>query len=146
MKNIGNSILPSSCPRILQPAKFNGGILQVKPDEAKDTHSLYFTKAGSETVLASHPNGYSCHCLAERIVSGDADRIANQAHYIVECGGESDWVSIFEVAGHSTAALREARAKCEDEYATRMKRIEAHFARIDERKNQPTQNASRLCN
>lgn len=47
-----------------------------------------------ETVLASHPNGYSCRSLAERIVSGDKARINNQADYIVRCAGTVNFTAL----------------------------------------------------
>jgi hypothetical protein len=87
--NIGHSILPSSCPAILQPMPFKGKVLQVVPDYKADTHHL--TLDGK--TIASHPNGYSCHCLAERMIAGNAEKIKEQANYIVACGGrvyESD--------------------------------------------------------
>ncbi len=89
-RNIGGSILPSSCPAILQPIAFNGGTLQVMPDHQADTHRLNF----NGKTIASHPNGYSCHSLAERIISGDHKRITDQAEYIVRCGGSVDLTEV----------------------------------------------------
>lgn len=89
MKNIGGSLLASSEPRILVPIKTPFGTLQVVPDEQRDTHDLILETQYGRTVIASHPNGYSCHILAERMVSGVEERIANQAAYIARCGGES---------------------------------------------------------
>lgn len=88
--NIGGSILPSSCPEIIKPMPFNGKVLQVAPDYGQDTHHL--TLDGK--TIASHPNGYSCHALAERMIAGDVKRIRAQAQYIVDCGGQSDFEAI----------------------------------------------------
>lgn len=51
--------------------------------EEEDTHGLFAVSTGD--LLAKHPNGFSCHCLAERLMSGN--RPAEQADYIVACGG-----------------------------------------------------------
>jgi hypothetical protein len=90
MKNIGGSILPSSCPQILEPLPFRGGVLRVVPDEAVDTHRLTFNGG----TIASHPNGYSCHALAERMIAGEAKRTDAQASYIVACGGSVEWAAL----------------------------------------------------
>lgn len=90
MKNIGGSILPSSNPQILRPMPFRGGVFQVVPDYEKDTHRLTF----NGVTIASHPNGYSCHCLAERIIAGLPYKVQAQANYIVDCGGSSDFSAI----------------------------------------------------
>lgn len=85
--NIGGSILPSSCPEILQPIESAFGVLQVRPLPNEDTHALFLTTPKGEVRLAEHPNGYSCHNLAERLIKGDRKRINAQAEYIVDCGG-----------------------------------------------------------
>lgn len=90
MRNIGNSILASSCEQILGPMPFGGRVLQVVPDYEKDTHHLTLNGA----TIASHSNGYSCHALAERMIAGDAKRIEEQAKYIVDCGGTADFEAI----------------------------------------------------
>lgn len=87
LRNIGGSILPSSDPSILLPLKFKGGCLFVKPDNKKDTHHLVFEKWGDCSILASHPNGYSCRSLSERIISGEIKAIREQLKYIIDCGG-----------------------------------------------------------
>jgi metal-responsive CopG/Arc/MetJ family transcriptional regulator len=89
MKNIGNSLLASSDPMILRPMQHGKAVLQVVPNEPMDTYHLVFSHNNSAVVIASHPNGYSCHCLAERIIKGNAERIKNQAEYIIACGGTS---------------------------------------------------------
>lgn len=93
-RNIGGSLLPSSSPQILKPMPFSGGVLQVFPDVEGDTHHLKF----NGQTIASHPNGYSCHCLAERMIAGDARRIQDQAGYIVDCGGSCDFEAIERIA------------------------------------------------
>lgn len=89
MKRIGNSLLPSSNPTILAPIKIGTAILQVMPDEKMDTHHLTLKRNDVETIIASHPNGFSCHSLAQRILAGDVQRITEQADYIIRCGGQS---------------------------------------------------------
>lgn len=99
-RNIGGSILPSSSPQILAPMKFGAGVLQVVQDFEADTHHL--TLQGK--VIASHPNGYSCHELGKRMLAGDRVRVIAQAAYIVDCGGKSD-LSAIEYAMAETTAL-----------------------------------------
>ena len=89
MKRIGNSVLPSSDPSILKPMPLGEAVFQVVPDEPMDTYHLVFCHNDSAAVIASHPNGFSCHCLAERIIKGNSERIKNQAEYIIACGGTS---------------------------------------------------------
>ena len=79
MRNIGGSLLPSSDSRILQPI----GKLQVKALPELDTHALFYGKS----IVAIHPNGYSCRALAERMVEGDKKGSLEQAEYILACGG-----------------------------------------------------------
>jgi len=86
-KNIGGGIFNSSCAEILKPIKFGDGVLKVEPDYLADTHRLCFNNES----FASHPNGYSCHSLAARLVSGDKDKIKEQADYIVRCGGQIEY-------------------------------------------------------
>lgn len=98
-KNIGGAILPSSSPEILRPIPFKSGHLQVVPDREADTHRLYYTTKDSKVALASHPNGFSCHCLAERIKAGHYDKEARlkfleQAEHIILCGGAVDFIAI----------------------------------------------------
>lgn len=86
-RHIGGSILPSSEPRILQPVETPHGVLQVRVIAELDTHGLFHKHAGGETLLATHPNGYSCFALLERMVKGDATRVRQQVQYILDCGG-----------------------------------------------------------
>jgi len=87
MKNIGGSLLPSSSPHILKPIPFKHGRLQVYPWPEMDTHYLAFVTERESITLASHPNGFSCYALAERTISGNVQRVREQAEYIVRCGG-----------------------------------------------------------
>ena len=87
MKNIGNSLLPSSDPRILAPIKCKAGQLQVVPCEDADTYALVLTTDQYTATLATHPNGYSCHALAERLLAGDRKRTDEQIKYIIACRG-----------------------------------------------------------
>lgn len=90
-RNIGGSILPSSDPSILQPIQTRAGEVQVRVLAEQDTHGLF----QGDTLLAQHPNGYSCHALAKRM--RDMRDAASQADYIVRCGGEvtkAGWIAV----------------------------------------------------
>lgn len=78
-RNVGGSILPSNDAQILKPR----ADLQVRVIAEHDTHGLFRVSDG--TLLARHPNGYSCAELMKRIISGKKPR--EQAEYIVMCGG-----------------------------------------------------------
>lgn len=82
-KNIGGSLLPSSDSRILQAVKTPFGTLQVRAIVDLDTHGLFL----DGSLLASHPNGYSCHALLERMAKREIDRAVEQVKYILDCGG-----------------------------------------------------------
>lgn len=86
-RHIGGSLLPSSAPHILQRIPFASGALQVRALADLDTHALFHTHDRGESIVAMHPNGYSCRELAERIVQRDEKRIRDQAEYIQLCGG-----------------------------------------------------------
>ena len=86
---IGGSLLPSSEPRILQPMQGPHGTFQVRPLPELDTYGLFFNE---RQLLAMHPNGYSCHNLAERILavwagSRKEEYALAQFDYILTCGG-----------------------------------------------------------
>ena len=86
---IGGSLLPSSEPLILQRMEGPHGALQVRPLPELDTYGLFF---GDGLLLATHPNGYSCHALAERILAAwsgvrDVAYVLAQFDYILACGG-----------------------------------------------------------
>ncbi len=93
-KNIGNSILPSSSPKVLTALPYKGGILVVVPDYELDTHHLEYRGVGVVKKLASHPNGHSCYALAERMVNKDVVKVKEQGEYIIRCGGSADLVGI----------------------------------------------------
>ena len=113
MARIGGSILPSSEPRILQPITGKYGVLQVIPVEALDTYALQYTfprpkregDKGNEpdtytTTIVTHPNGYSCHNLADRIIKVWNGEVADmhalkQFDYILDCGGMAKKESAF---------------------------------------------------
>src|SRR4051812_15849598 len=97
LRNIGGSIFPSFSTSILQPMPFKSGTLQVRPMEKEDTHTLVFVEATEVRTLASHPNGFSCYALAERMIRGEEQRIREQAEYIIRCGGTADLSRIVEV-------------------------------------------------
>lgn len=87
MQNVGGSLLPSSEARILQPVETPFGTLQVRVIAELDTHGLFHKHAAGETLLATHPNGYSCHALLERMALKDISRTREQVKYILDCGG-----------------------------------------------------------
>ncbi len=86
-RNIGGSLLPSNEPRILAPVETPFGTLQVRVIAELDTHGLFHKHAAGESLLATHPNGYSCHVLLERMAARQIDRAVEQAKYILDCGG-----------------------------------------------------------
>ena len=86
-RNIGGSILPSSAPHILQPMRLGALVIQVRAIPEADTHGLFIETPHGPSLLATHPNGYSCHNLGERMTKGDKTRVREQAEYILRCGG-----------------------------------------------------------
>jgi hypothetical protein len=82
-RHIGGSLLPSNEVRILRPVETSFGTLQVRVIAELDTHGLFC----GESLLASHPNGYSCHALLEYMVAGNTDRARDQVKHILDCGG-----------------------------------------------------------
>lgn len=86
-RHVGGSLLPSNCPRILQPVETPFGTLQVRVIAELDTHGLFHKHDRGESLLAEHPNGYSCHCLLERMQKRDHDAVRKQVEYILDCGG-----------------------------------------------------------
>lgn len=100
MANIGNSILPSSDRRILQPINTPRGVFVVEACADQDTHILFF----NGEMLASHPNGYSCHNLADRIISvwegkRPAGYALEQFDYVIRCAGTGNRARVFELVG-----------------------------------------------
>jgi len=86
-RHIGGSILPSSDPSILAPIDAPFGRLQVRALPDLDTHALFWAHDQYDSLIAIHPNGYSCHQLAKRMVAGDEARVRAQAAYLLDCGG-----------------------------------------------------------
>lgn len=86
-RHIGGSLLPSNERRILQPVETTFGTLQVRVIAELDTHGLFHKHAACESLMATHPNGYSCHVLLERMAKGDVDGTRQQVDYILDCGG-----------------------------------------------------------
>lgn len=81
-RHVGGSILPSNDRQILQPVVTRYGPVQVRVIAEEDTHGLFFY----DSLLAKHPNGYSCHALAKRM--DNPVQALLQAEYIVRCGGQ----------------------------------------------------------
>ena len=91
-RHVGGSFLPSNEARILQPVKTHFGSLQVRVIAELDTHGLFHKHERGESLLATHPNGYSCHELLKRMNDGSADRVRAQVQYILDCGGTTQHV------------------------------------------------------
>lgn len=96
MTHMGNSLLPSSGPLTYRDKVGKFGTFQTRALPDLGTHGLFYARsagdfAGQFSLVAMHPNGYSCDDLAARIIAawetGDADRAMAQAHYILDCGG-----------------------------------------------------------
>lgn len=99
----GGSILPSSDPRILQPMVGKHGTFVVRPVPDLDTYVLEFATLDGEykPTVAMHPNGYTCHGVAERVLSvWDGKRepsyALEQFDYVQACGGLSMSREAFE--------------------------------------------------
>jgi hypothetical protein len=86
-RHIGGSLLPSSSPRVLAATEHPFGILQVRALPDADTHALFLRTATGETMLATHPNGYSCRALAGCMAVGNVESTRDQVNYILACGG-----------------------------------------------------------
>lgn len=85
-------MLPSNEACILRPVKTHFGSLQVRVIAELDTHGLFHKHEGGESLLATHPNGYSCHELLKRMSVETADRVRDQVQYILDCGGTAQHV------------------------------------------------------
>lgn len=86
-RNIGGSLLPSNEARILQPVETSFGTLQVRVIAELDTHGLFHKHDKGESLLATHPNGYSCFALLERMAIDNVEGVIDQVKYILACGG-----------------------------------------------------------
>lgn len=82
MKNIGNSILPSSNSDTFKPVDlpcFRVGVVVASKD--LDTHAVLIDGG----MVCTHPNGHSCKELLNRIAAGE--KAVEQFDYILACGG-----------------------------------------------------------
>lgn len=86
-RHVGGSVLASNCKQVLEPIKCPAGTLQVRVMIDLDSHVLVITHEAGTSTIAEHPNGYSCHVLAQHIAAGDADKAVKQAEHIRQCGG-----------------------------------------------------------
>lgn len=86
-RHIGGSLFASSDERILRRIDTPTADLQVRAVPNLDTHILFISYEHGVSMLAEHPNGYSCHALALRIVAGDVANAKEQAKFIQDCGG-----------------------------------------------------------
>ncbi|WP_316196631.1 hypothetical protein [Bradyrhizobium sp. SZCCHNS3053] len=87
LRHVGGSILPSSSSRILQPVDTPKGTLQVRVIPELDTHALVARHGNGESLLATHPNGFSCHVLLTELQRGNRAKAEKQIAYILDCGG-----------------------------------------------------------
>lgn len=95
--NFGGSLLPSHDSSTYEILEGEYGKLQVKPINEFEEHVVMFLPNDKEkprgwTMLAMHPNGYSCKELAKRILdvwNGNRDKYyaLSQFDYILDCGG-----------------------------------------------------------
>lgn len=105
-RHVGGSLLPSNEARILQPVITPFGTLQVRVIAELDTHGLFHKHAAGETLIATHPNGYSCHELLKRMADRNTDRVtaervARQVKHILDCGGTAQHLDcILRTCGH----------------------------------------------
>lgn len=99
----GGSIFPSNTPAIMHVESGRKGHLQVRDlGEVLDTHGLFYERLPHEyepappfRLIASHPNGYSCHELSKRLQAAweqpgakePVECVIAQAEYILACGG-----------------------------------------------------------
>lgn len=86
-RNIGGSLLASSNERILRRVETPFADFYVRPVPELDTHVLSASHGKGVSMLAEHPNGFSCHALLLLIVAGDVEKAKEQATYIQQCGG-----------------------------------------------------------
>lgn len=86
-RHSGGSLLSSNEARILQPVATPFGTLQVRVIAEVDTHGLFHKHAAGESLLATHPNGYSCHELLKHMEAQKIRHIMQQVKYILDCGG-----------------------------------------------------------
>ena len=93
-QNFGNSLLPSHDSNTHREQVTRFGILKVIPWPETEQHALMYedTRKLGFSMLAIHPNGYSCKELANRIIEawekrGTAEYALKQFDYILDCGG-----------------------------------------------------------
>jgi hypothetical protein len=94
----GNPVLPGCEPRLLKPIVTKWGNLQVYPIHELETHGLKFL---DRFTCAMHPNAYSVHNLAERIVAfwegrASIEHPMGQFTYIQQCGGVTRASDLFQ--------------------------------------------------
>lgn len=105
-RHVGGSLFPSNNKEVLKLRESTLGDLQVRVLESADTHALFYRATGAEFLhmVASHPNGFSCAELADRMIhawsmpltESRCDRVLEQFDYILDCGGLCMKRSVFE--------------------------------------------------
>lgn len=105
-RHVGGSLFPSNNKEVLQLRESALGDLQVRVLESADTHALFYRATGAESfrMVASHPNGFSCAELADRMIhawtmpltDSRCARVLEQFDYIIDCGGLCMKRSAFE--------------------------------------------------
>ncbi len=96
-RHVGGSLLPSNSKEVLKLRVSTLGDLQVRVLESADTYALFYRATGAESfrMIASHPNGFSCAELADRMIhawtmpltESRCARVLQQFDYILDCGG-----------------------------------------------------------
>ena len=80
MRKGSPSVLPNSSETILAPLAHS---LQIIWCDELDRHVLFC----GDAAIAGHHNGFSCHNLAIRMLSGRITYALDQFDYIKQCGG-----------------------------------------------------------
>lgn len=87
MTHMAGSILPSESRETMAPLAWGERIFQIVALPALETYMLTLAHDRGISCLAQHPNSYSLHALAKRLVTGDHAHALAQRDYIEACGG-----------------------------------------------------------
>lgn len=85
--HMAGSLLPSESRETMAPLAWGTRTFQVVAVQALETYVLTLSHERGTSRLAEHPNSYSLHALAKRLVSGDHAHALAQRDYIEACGG-----------------------------------------------------------
>ena len=87
--NRARPLLANGSEEIRQPVEFGGHVFQVVWLENLDMHALFQMRDGSVSLVVMHNNGFSCHEVVKRIVTGHLKGAEAQMRFIQNCGGLS---------------------------------------------------------